>query len=219
MNHELIRTETVEEAARTAGQYILDLATEALGSSVRFSLAVSGGRTPSAMFSAIVEMSSRLDNWDVWQVDERIAPEGDPARNITQVRESLGLRGATVHAMPVNADDLERASGEYARDLPDAVDVIHLGLGADGHTASLVPHDPALLAPGLVAVTNPYQGHQRMTLTYSSLSRARCVVWLVTGADKRGALASLVTNDRSIPASHVEAGRSVIFADAAALGE
>jgi len=94
---------------------------------------------------------------------------------------------------------------------------VHLGLGPDGHTASLVPGDPVLeVTDALVAVTQPYQGHRRMTLTYPALARADQLLWLVTGADKREPLAKLLAGDESIPAGRVVAARSVVMADQAA---
>jgi 6-phosphogluconolactonase len=119
--------------------------------------------------------------------------------------------------MPVNDADLDTAAAAYAASLPERFDLVHLGLGPDGHTASLVPGDPVLSVTGaLVAVTQPYQGEQRMTLTYPALARAVQLLWLVTGADKRDPLARLLAGDESIPAGRVRAARSLVLADAAA---
>ena len=155
-----------------------------------------------------------------FQVDERVAPEGDPDRNLTHLRQSLGHADPEVIAMPVEGADLEAAAAAYAERLPDQFDLVHLGLGPDGHTASLVPGDPVLeVADRLVAITQPYQGHRRMTLTYPALARAEQIVWLISGEDKREALARLLAGDRSIPAGHVEARHSIILADASAAPE
>jgi 6-phosphogluconolactonase len=119
--------------------------------------------------------------------------------------------------MPVTDADLDSAAAAYAAALPERFDLVHLGLGPDGHTASLVPGDPVLAVQDrLVALTQPYQGHRRMTLTYPALARADQLLWLITGADKRDPLARLLAGDDSIPAGRVRAGRSLILADRAA---
>jgi 6-phosphogluconolactonase/glucosamine-6-phosphate isomerase/deaminase len=156
----------------------------------------------------------------LYQVDERIAPDGDPSRNLTQLRASLPPQAAAdIRPMPVTAADLEGAAADYARSLPDRFDLVHLGLGPDGHTASLVPGDPVLaITDRLVALTGEYQGERRMTLTYPQLNRARQVLWLVTGADKVDALRRLRAGDDSIPAGRVEAASQLVIADEAAAG-
>jgi 6-phosphogluconolactonase len=163
----------------------------------------------------------------IFQVDERVAPAGDPDRNWTHIGESLlgsvALPCQQLHAMPVEDLDLTRAAERYAADLaavagtPPVLDLVHLGLGPDGHTASLTPGDPSLEnATDAVTVTRAYQGHQRMTLTYPTLDRARRILWLVTGAEKQTMLAKLRAGDRSIPAGRVASQRALILADAAA---
>jgi 6-phosphogluconolactonase len=153
----------------------------------------------------------------IYQVDERVAPDGDPDRNLTHLRQALGRLPAVVRPMPVTAPDLDSAAAAYASQLPSRFDLVHLGLGTDGHTASLVPGDPVLeVADRLVAVTRPYQGHRRMTLTYPALARAEELLWLVSGADKHHALARLLARDPSIPAGRVDAKHSTVVADAVA---
>ena len=128
----------------------------------------------------------------------------------------MGL-GARVPAHLRQAPPVQRAAARYAASLPPSLDLVHLGLGPDGHTASLLPGDPVLdVRDRLVAVTREYEGRRRMTLTYPALDSAREVVWLVAGASKRDALAKLLARDESIPAARVAAARQLVVADAAA---
>jgi 6-phosphogluconolactonase len=203
-------------AARAAG-YVADHARAAVADHGRFTFAVSGGHTPWAMFAELRDQDMPWADVELFQVDERVAPDGDPDRNLTHLRESIGDAPALVRPMPVTDPDLGAAAVAYATVLPPRFDLVHLGLGPDGHTASLVPGDPVLdVIDALVAVTQPYQGHRRMTLTYPALARADQLLWLVTGADKREALAKLLAGDESIPAGRVLATRSLIMADQAA---
>jgi len=203
--------------AKRAAAYVAERARAAVADHGRFTFAVSGGRTPWAMFAHLVGKVP-WEKVTIYQVDERVAPDGDPDRNLTQLRRSLPPGGAAdVRAMPVGAHDLEAAAVDYARSLPEAFDLIHLGLGPDGHTASLVPGDPVLeVMDRGVAVTGEYQGHRRMTLTYPTLNAAHQVLWLVTGEDKVDALRRLRAGDTSIPGGRVIAASALIVADAAA---
>ncbi len=206
-------------AAFTAGE-----ARGAVAVRGRFIMAVSGGHTPWAMLRALADQDVPWPDVHVVQVDERVAPAGHPDRNLTHLQESLlahcPLRPEQVHAMPVESPDLESASAEYAATLqkiagiPAVLDLAHLGLGPDGHTASLVPADPVLDVTGVdVALTGPYQGRRRMTLTYPMLNRSRRIVWLVTGREKAEMLARLCETDRSIPAGRVRQQQAVVLAD------
>ncbi|MDH4104019.1 MAG: 6-phosphogluconolactonase [Thermoleophilia bacterium] len=205
--------------AERGAAYVAERAQAAVADHGRFTFAVSGGRTPWAMFA---HLAGKMP-WEtvtIYQVDERVAPDGDPDRNLMQLRRSLPPGGAAdVRAMPVGAHDLEAAAEDYARSLPEAFDLVHLGLGPDGHTASLVPGDPVLdVMDRKVAVTGKYQGRRRMTLTYPTLNAARQVLWLVTGEDKVDALQRLRAGDPSIPGGRVAAMSALIIADAAAAG-
>ena len=190
----------------------------------RFVMAVSGGRTPWLMLRALADMEVPWEGVQVLQVDERVAPAGDADRNLTHLRESLlqrtPLRPEQIHAMPVESQDLEAAAASYAATLrqvagsPAVLDLVHLGLGLDGHTASLVAGDPALaITQAPVALAGPYQGRRRMTLTYPVLNHARRILWLVTGAEKAGMLVRLRDADRSIPAGQVRQDQALVLAD------
>jgi 6-phosphogluconolactonase/glucosamine-6-phosphate isomerase/deaminase len=169
------------------------------------------------MFADLVKETVPWEVVQIFQVDERVAPDANPERNLTHIRDAIGYAPAQVLPMPVTDANLERAAARYARLLPDAINLVHLGLGPDGHTASLVPSDPVLtVTDRLVAITRPYQGHRRMTLTYPALERADQLLWLIAGQDKRWALAKLLAGDPSIPAGRLRVKRSTILADAAA---
>ena len=208
-----------DAVAERAAEYVAERAQSAIAGRGRFTFAVSGGRTPWAMFARLTGKMP-WEKVTIYQVDERVAPDGDPDRNLTHLRASLPPGGAAdVRAMPVDAGDLEAAAADYARSLPDRLDLVHLGLGPDGHTASLVPGDPVLdVRDRDVAVTGEYQGRRRMTLTYPALDRARQVLWLVTGEDKADALRRLLDGDPSIPGGRVSAANAFVLTDAPAAG-
>lgn len=215
-----------ESTARAAAKAISAEAVAAVAVRGQFVMAVSGGRSPWIMLRALATEKIPWDRVHIVQVDERVAPAGDQDRNLTHLRESLRdspIRPEQIHAMPVESPDLEAAAAQYASTLskitgsPATLDLIHLGLGPDGHTASLVPGDPVLQVTDMdVALTGVYQGRRRMTLTYPVIDRARRILWLVTGSEKVGALARLRNADPSIPAGRVSQDRAVIFADRAA---
>jgi 6-phosphogluconolactonase len=216
-----------DAVAGKAAAIIADAARAAVTSRGRFTLAVSGGRTPWLMLRALAAEKLPWRQVHVFQVDERLAPAGDPDRNFTHLRDSLldhaPLSPDHVHAMPVETAELNRAAEQYARTLqdiaglPPVLDLIHLGLGPDGHTASLVPGDPVLDVTDVdVAVTGPYQGRRRMTLTVPIINRSRLVLWLVTGGEKAEALVRLRDGDRSIPGSRVRRNDALVLSDRAA---
>ncbi len=236
--HQLRVLPTPEAACAAAAEVIASMldAASAADPEGRASVAFSGGSSPRPMLARLADIhmqpfadgvSISLD-WpsiDVFQVDERVAPDGDTARNLVELRRQLTdstVPAGRVHAMPVELGP-EAAAEAYSATLlavlgpVPKIDVVHLGLGDDGHTASLVPGDDALhVTDRDVATTDVYQGHRRVTLTYPMLGRAGAVVWLVLGEEKVEALAKLLSGDESIPASHVQARRSIIIADSAA---
>jgi 6-phosphogluconolactonase len=218
-----------EAAARRAATVIAAEARDAVAARGRFVVAVSGGRTPWQMLRVLAGEDVPWAGVHVVQVDERVAPAGHADRNLTHLLESLleraPLRPDQVHPMDVEAPDLEAAAKRYADALsaiagaPPVIDLVHLGLGVDGHTASLVPRDPVLDAGDAdVAVTGAYRGRRRLTLTYPIIDRARRVLWLVTGADKASMLERLQRADRTIPAGRVRQDRALVLADRDAAG-
>ena len=218
-----------DAVARAAAVTIAAEARAAVAARGRFTVAVSGGLTPWKMLRLLAAEDVPWLGVHVAQVDERVAPWGDPDRNLTHLRESLlehaPLPPEHVHAMPVESPDLLAAAARYAQvlrdiaDSPPLLDLVHLGLGPDGHTASLVPGDPVLGVTDVdVALTGLYQGRRRMTLTYPMLDRSRRILWVVTGGEKVAMLARLRDGDRSIPAGRVRRERALVLADRAAAG-
>jgi 6-phosphogluconolactonase len=219
-----------ESTARAAAKFIAAEAAAAVAARGQFVLAVSGGRTPWIMLRALGDEQVPWERIHVVQVDERVAPAGHTDRNLAHLRETLldhsPIGPEQIHAMPVESSDLEVAARQYASTLceiagsPPTLDLVHLGLGPDGHTASLVPGEPVLNTTDVdVAVTAVYQGRRRMTLTYPIINRARRILWLVTGNEKASMLLRLRMGDQSIPAGRVRQGQALIFADRAAVGD
>jgi 6-phosphogluconolactonase len=219
-----------DAVANTAAGLIATMARDAVADRGRFVMAVSGGHTPWQMLRALAREDLPWKGIHVVQVDERIAPAGDPDRNFTHLRESLlehaPLPETQIYAMPVQESDIEAAARQYARTLeqiagtPPLLDLAHLGLGPDGHTASLVPNDPVLsVSDRDVGVTGIYMERRRMTLTYPLLNRSRRVLWLVTGAEKAATLPRLLAADPTIPAGRVRQHQALVIADRAAAGK
>jgi 6-phosphogluconolactonase len=207
-------------AARRAAELIAATGSAAVAERKIFSLAMSGGRSPWAMLAILGELEEMpWAETELFQVDERIASPGSEDRNLTHMVLGLSMdHQAMLRPMPVTQRDLGAAARDYENTLPDPLDCVHLGLGPDGHTASLVPGDPVLdVVDRRVAITETsYQGHPRMTLTYPALASARKIVWLITGPDKVDALSKLLAGDTSIPAGRVENDEMIIVADEAA---
>jgi 6-phosphogluconolactonase len=219
-----------DSVARAAAVMIAAEARAVVAVRGRFILAVSGGHTPWLMLRALAGEDVPWDRVHLAQVDERVAPAEEPDRNLTHLRESLleraPLRPEQLYAMPVESPDLEAAAKRYETTLreiagsPPVFDLIHLGLGPDGHTASLVPGDPVLqVTDADVALSGVYQGRRRMTLTYPVLNRARRILWLVTGPEKAGMLIRLRDGDPAIPAGRVRQDGALALADRAAAGQ
>jgi len=221
--------DTAESVAQRAANIIAEEARKAIAARGRFVVAISGGHTPWVMLRALASADVPWPAIHIVQVDERVAPPGHPDRNLTHLRESLldhaPLPPEQIHAMPVEFADLEAGAAKYTETLrqlagtPPVLDLVHLGLGPDGHTASLVPGDPVLnVNDADVAITGTYQGRQRMTLTYPMINRSRKVLWVVTGAEKVPMLRRLVDGDESIPAGRISREQAIVLADEAAAG-
>jgi 6-phosphogluconolactonase len=228
MKQEILSTS--DAVAARAAQIIASDARAAVAARGRFVMAVSGGRTPWQMLRALANEEMPWANVHVVQVDERIAPAGDKDRNLTHLRESLlshaPIPENQIHAMPVEAADLDQACRDYTALLnsicgnPAVIDLTHLGLGPDGHTASLIPGDPVCeVHDAEVALTGLYQNRRRMTLTYPILNRSRHVLWVVTGAEKAPMLPRLFAGDAGIPAGPIAQANATLLADAPAASE
>ena len=207
-------------AAKRAAELIAEAGAAAVAERGIFGFAMSGGRSPWAML-AMLDDDDRMP-WaetELFQVDERIAAPGDQDRNLTHIILALSMgHQPALRPMPVTSHDLDAAAHEYETSLPERLDLVHLGLGPDGHTASLVPGDAVLeVSDRRVALTETvYQEHRRMTITYPTIATARRVVWLVTGEEKREPLRQLLAGDESIPAGRVRNDSMVVVADEAA---
>jgi 6-phosphogluconolactonase len=207
-------------AARRAAELIAAAGQRAVADHGSFSFAMSGGRSPWAMLAILGDLEEMpWAETELFQVDERIASPGSEDRNLTHMVLGLSMdHQSALRPMPVTNHDLDAAAHEYDTSLPDRLDLVHLGLGPDGHTASLVPGDPVLEVDDrrVAVTTNEYQGHRRMTLTYPALAEAREIIWLVTGEEKRDPLRKLLAADPSIPAGRVRNDSMSIVADSAA---
>jgi 6-phosphogluconolactonase len=225
-------TEDEGAAAHIAADLLAHAVLGAHDARGRAVIALSGGRGPEPMLADLAARHLPWSTVTVLQVDERVVPDGSAERNLGLIERTLGrvVPASNIHPMPVSdaaGQPLEGAALEQAADAYAAVveevcggviDCAHLGLGPDGHTASLVPDD-AVLSEGhrAVAVTGaPYQGCRRMTLTYPALAAARSLVWLVTGDDKADMVPRLVRADATVPGGRVRADRAILVVDHAA---
>lgn len=229
---DIVKTEFLPDpgtVAIRAAERIAQVARDAVAERGRCALAISGGSTPWRTLRALAAEDVPWDRVHLFQVDERVAPPGDPDRNDFRLREALidriAIPSANVHPMPVEEEDLDEGARRYEAILrriagtPPVLDLVQLGLGEDGHTASLFPGDAALqITDADVAVTGLQKGRRRMTLTFPAIDRARCILWLVTGSGKAVALERLRAGDRSIPAGRVRSDRAVLLADQTAGG-
>ena len=217
-----------EQVAARAAAYLEQEIRDALTHQKSFSLAISGGRTPWEMLKILSKVDLPWQRINLFQVDERVAPDGHPDRNLTQLFQAIAgtamVTQLRIFPMPVTAEDLDASAKEYAEVLDEikegkGLDIIHLGLGSDGHTASLVPGDGVLeIQNRLVACTqNPYQGRIRMTLTYPLLNAAKQILWIVTGSEKKEMVQRMLQQDPSIPAGSIRQENALLLVDKAAM--
>jgi 6-phosphogluconolactonase len=221
--------ENAQAVAEAAAVTIAADARAAVAARGRFTMAVSGGSTPWVMLRALANEDVPWKDVHVFQIDERIAPAGDPDRNLTHLQQSLlenaPLPAQQIYAMPVESADVETAARQYEQTLqgvcgvPAVLDLAHLGMGPDGHTASLVPGDPVLTILNTdVGVTGVYMGRRRMTLTFPMINRSRRILWLIAGSEKFPMLSRLRAGDTSIPAGRINSENAIVLADRAATG-
>ncbi len=214
----------IEAVAKRAAGFIASEARTATAARNRFLLATSGGSTPWRMLELLATEDMPWSKLHMFQVDERIVDASDPQRNLLKLQSNLLTRvnipSKQIFPMPVDDPDLSAAVAKYAKTLQQhagnspQLDLIHLGLGADGHMASLIPGDSILDSTAPVAISLPYQGTRRMTLTFSVINNARRILWVVTGSGKADALSKLLQGDRSIPAARVATDNAVLLVDA-----
>jgi 6-phosphogluconolactonase len=219
VTRELIVT---DEPAQEAARRIATRLSARIETERHTTVAFSGGATPDPMLDELRGLGLPWERIAVLQVDERMAPEGSPNRNLTRLRRHLlDHVDAPAHPLPVDVGTPEEAAEQAALRLkalagdPPVLDVVHLGIGSDGHTASLVPGDPVCEVDDreVAATRDPYQGYRRVTLTAPALSRAGLVVWLVVGEEKRDALERLLDDDEGIPATLVTADEQLVVTD------
>jgi 6-phosphogluconolactonase len=225
---EIRQCNSADDVATAGANFIDARAKESISERGQFTIALSGGSTPWVMLRELVRHDLPWEQMKIFQVDERVAPYGHAERNLVHIKENfadrISLPGENLYAMPVTGVDLEEGAGLYERELidlagqPPVLDVVHLGLGGDGHTASLVPGDPVLAVSDRdVATTGEYAGRRRMTLTYPIINRARHILWLITGEGKAEMLERLIQADPDIPAGRISQQQATVVADAAAL--
>jgi 6-phosphogluconolactonase len=219
---------TADQVAAGAAAYLEHEIREALAHQPSYSLAISGGRTPWEMLKILSKADLPWQRVNLFQVDERVAPDGHADRNLTQLYQAIAgtpmVTQLRIFPMPVLAEDLEEGCREYRQVLDEVtegkgLDLIHLGLGSDGHTASLVPGDGVMdVKDRLVACTqNLYQGRIRMTLTYPLLNSAKQLLWIVTGSEKQEMVKRLLQQDPSIPAGSIRQENALLMVDQAAM--
>jgi 6-phosphogluconolactonase len=208
-------TPSAEAAAADAAHWLARRLRNAHRRRGEVTLAVSGGRTPAAMFAVLATLDVPWAHLSVFHVDERVAPNGDPARN-APLLDVLPLRASQVRLMPVTAQQLGAAAARYARAMPARFDVVHLGIGDDGHTASWPPGDHVVESERTVDLCGTYRGHVRMTLTPRAVNAARARLVLATGPDKAAPVRDWLLHRSTVPVEHLRRTDTVVVLDSEA---
>ncbi len=206
------------QAATDAAEWVARQLRNAVRRRGAATVAVSGGSTPALMFADLARMDVPWAAVDVWQVDERVALDDDPARN-AHLLATLPVAKGRLHLMAVTARDQRAAVRRYAASLPERFDVVHLGMGDDGHTASWPPTDPVIDSPEPVALSGLYNGFVRMTLTPVVVNAARHRLVLAPGATKATPMRRWLLEDRSLPIQRVRRTNTVVVIDDAAAAQ
>ncbi|HEY0519841.1 MAG TPA: 6-phosphogluconolactonase [Ilumatobacteraceae bacterium] len=209
---DFVIAEDAGAAAREAASWVARQLSNAASLRGSATVAFSGGSTPALMLAALADERLPWKDITIFQVDERVAPDGDPDRN-AGLLDALRSNGPTIHLMPVTDPDLEAACRRYAALLPPRLDIVHLGFGDDGHTASWPPGDPVVDAEGAVAMSGEYKGRVRMTLTVPTVNAARRRLVLVTGSAKAPIVERWMLNDPALPANRVSRTGTYVVLD------
>jgi 6-phosphogluconolactonase len=220
----IFRFESADQVAEEAALHIAQAARKAIFDHGRFTMAISGGRTPWQMLKRLTKEKLSWEKIFIFQVDERVAPDGHPDRNLTQLFQALEGSGLmtriNIFHMHVTAENLDEACDDYVKTIHEVTengqfDLVHLGMGTDGHTASLIPDDAVCaISDRDVAITeNPYQGRIRMTLTYPLIDRAKEILWVITGQEKQQMFERFLSGDETIPAGVVDKNKALVFTD------
>ncbi|HEV2749069.1 MAG TPA: 6-phosphogluconolactonase [Gemmatimonadales bacterium] len=227
-----IVVEDVKAFPQRAAEWLGEAIAAVLAARQQCAIALSGGRTPGPVYAALAagDSRSRID-WsrvDVYFGDERGVPPDDAESNYRMAMEVLlshvAIPAGRIHRIQAESRDLDAAAATYARELPAALDVLVLGMGADGHTASLFPGSRALREHQrrAVAVDSPKPPRRRITITPPVIAAARHVVMLVTGRDKASAVARALDGDADpgdVPAVLARPPHGVWFLDPAAAAQ
>jgi len=206
------------QAATDAAEWVARQLRNAVRLRGAATVAVSGGSTPALMFADLAQMDVEWEAVDLWQVDERVAPDDDPARN-ARLLAALPVAKKRLHLMAVTARDQRAAARRYAATLPERFDVVHLGMGDDGHTASWPPADAVIDSAEPVAMSGLYNGFVRMTLTPLVVNGARHRLVLAPGAAKATPMRRWLLEDRSLPIQRVRRTNTVVVIDDAAAAQ